>query len=150
MRGRLLGGLLVGCEGILVGWSAAVWLGRFGWRLLVGLLRAGWPAGQRDRHGAGVEVDPASARRVADLLPGGLQPTLLVVHMPLARVEQVVQAPLRHIASVRLSRLAGARESAAADLAARESAAAEIWPPGNPAQAEIVAWTCACSARLTR
>src|SRR6266566_4796985 len=77
-----------------VGFGLDVFLGIF--RVVVvqlvgfGLLRT------PDRHLAGLEVDPVTAGRVTDLLARGLQAPLLLVHMPLGRVEERVEAPLRH------------------------------------------------------
>jgi peptide-methionine (S)-S-oxide reductase len=49
-----------------------------------------------DHDLAGLQVNPLPTRRVADLLPRRLQPTLLLVHVPLGGIEQRVEAPLRH------------------------------------------------------
>src|SRR6266545_2263942 len=77
-----------------VGFGLGVFLGLFGVVVLqlvgFGLLRA------LDGHLAGLEVDPVAAGRVTDLLARGLQAPLLLVHMPLGRVEQSIEAPLRH------------------------------------------------------
>src|SRR4029078_4299720 len=49
-----------------------------------------------DRDLPGLQIDALAARGVPDLLARGLQPALLLVHMTLARIEERVQAPLRH------------------------------------------------------
>ena len=49
-----------------------------------------------DLHLARLEVDALAAGGVADLLAGGLQTPLLLIHVPLGRIEEGVEAPLRH------------------------------------------------------
>src|SRR6478752_3874236 len=49
-----------------------------------------------DRDLPGLQIDALAARGVPDLLSGGLEPALLLVHVTLARIEERVQAPLRH------------------------------------------------------
>ena len=60
--------------------------------------------GRADDDLAGLEIDALAAGGVADLLAGGLQPALLLIHVPLGRIEERVEAPLRHSRRLRRCR----------------------------------------------